>query len=368
MFFYNRRERQFHLLFSGSYAACCLTHVAHVPLAASAAAESGLFFLCSAGTDGYLALWDVTSNLRDRGIFVEGGGGGGEEDALHIAAAMTATITTAATTKTTTTATTTTAMATKALLPPRIRWQQRVRAHAGAVMCMDTVRVAPHDVFVASGGDDGSVCLTRYALDPSSPTTAATTTTTTTMPSCSQTLMVRAHACAVTAVALLPRTASRSSLCMATSGNDKRLKVWSLATATAAEAATSTRGRGELVDCGASSTTITTTTTSTPGNGNGNGNGDGSGSGSSSSGDDDNHNNNDIVNVRLQADEHTAVADVSAMVAVLLPPPPASPPLPQLLRHEQKSAEEGDLSSSLILCGVGIDQWGCFYSPRNKKI
>ena len=87
---------------------------------------------------------------------------------------------------------------------------------------MKSIRVNEHLVLVVTGGEDNALGVSQiiYNRHSSRPI------------SCSTLIVTRAHACAITAIAVFQECAlmdsKRSRYRIATSGTDQRLKIWSI--------------------------------------------------------------------------------------------------------------------------------------------
>ena len=116
------------------------------------------------------------------------------------------------------------ALATEASREPlAISWQHRARIHQSTVKCMAILRVDHGQAMVATGGDDNALALTRVSFGRTDRTPVAASTI----------VIPHAHASAITALAPMPSAASAHdklwSVRLATSSNDQRLKFWSVA-------------------------------------------------------------------------------------------------------------------------------------------
>jgi hypothetical protein len=121
-----------------------------------------------------------------------------------------------------------------------MHWYARKVAHQSSVKCMAAVALEDSETVVISGGDDSSLAMTRFTsissshapLESEPPKTETTVISTLNIP--------KAHASAITALALLPMqnplnqvTRIGSSpyiyqFTLMTSSNDQRLKAWDI--------------------------------------------------------------------------------------------------------------------------------------------
>lgn len=179
---YDGCEKRFRLLVVGDYTACCLSQVGHLFL-------GGHLLLCTAGSDGYLAFWDMTKPLERKGFVITEHKlcQGKQEDNTE---------------------------------PERVPVTLKKMVHQSYVRCM-TVNTLGETALIATGGDDNAVGFTRVVLDRERDGTL----------SCSTVLVPKAHACSVTAMVALPLNNAMDQtwqLKIATSGNDQRLRLWSI--------------------------------------------------------------------------------------------------------------------------------------------
>ena len=174
----------------GAYKTCCVTQTSHVTL-------GDLMLLCTASSDGHLAIWDMSQTLSSIGVTIHGG-------QLCLSA------------------------------PPHesqlemISWQQRHSIHQSSVKCMTVISVNHRSALIACGGDDNAISITYICLGKEGG-----------LPKPSHILRIpKVHACAVTAITQLACTGSARDCGqeaegsrhyrIATSSNDQRLKVWSV--------------------------------------------------------------------------------------------------------------------------------------------
>ena len=98
----------------------------------------------------------------------------------------------------------------------------RTKVHQSAILAMKSIRVNGHLALVITGGEDNALSVSQimYNRHSSKPI------------SCSTLIITRAHACAITAIAVFQDCGSvngkRSRYRIATSGTDQRLKIWSI--------------------------------------------------------------------------------------------------------------------------------------------
>ncbi|KAH0537930.1 hypothetical protein FGG08_005412 [Glutinoglossum americanum] len=172
---YLPRPKTLRLLLLGRYATCCLTQVFHQQ-------TSNDTYILTAGTDGYVALWRTTTLLNKRCLGeVDDNGGVGS-----------------------------------------VAWHWRSRVHQSAVKSMAVVQTSPRSILAITGGDDNSLALTHITFSHNNSVKSSPSSTTTRIP--------KAHASAITGITqIASHTAdSRQRILFASSGNDQRLKLWSV--------------------------------------------------------------------------------------------------------------------------------------------
>ncbi|KAI9825845.1 MAG: hypothetical protein M1832_000786 [Thelocarpon impressellum] len=178
-------RKSFELLLVGRYKSCCLMQASHHMIADE-------LYLCTAGTDGYLAFFNLTHPLRSKGITVHDG------RLLRRTSVPSPTAT--------------------------AKWQYRTAIHQSSIKSMTTVRIDAHTLLLASGGDDNALAFTLARFSSSS------------APSFSTLLLPTAHASAITASLTCPSSPSDEStetMRFATTSNDQRLKLWGVTLDTA---------------------------------------------------------------------------------------------------------------------------------------
>ena len=181
VFRYQTHSKAFMLLCHGVYGTHCLTQVVYLRF------ENDLC-LCTASTDGYLALWPLPFKWLERG------NGARHQDLVKDDRSIP--------------------------LPESksIGYGKRIRVHQSSIKSLVTIPLLEQSIMVLTGGDDGAIGFTL--LSSSFETSEHHTL-----------LVPKAHASAVTAVAYLgpltndPRSnATRHRV--ASVGNDQRLKMW----------------------------------------------------------------------------------------------------------------------------------------------
>ncbi|KAI9879510.1 MAG: hypothetical protein M1830_008302 [Pleopsidium flavum] len=176
--------KKFDLLLSGTYGTCCLTQ-------AHCFVSSQDVYIATAGTDGYIAFWNLTEDLRKHGVIVANG-----QAQLYSQLEVP--------------------------FPETANWQTRTLVHQSAVKCMTLVQVPGDGNLIVTGGDDNALAFTCVKPLGTVPTEG---------PQCSTLLIPKAHASAITAITFVGFASIRSGpshhLRFATSSNDQRLKLWS---------------------------------------------------------------------------------------------------------------------------------------------
>ena len=180
-----RLEDKYELLLEGTYGASCLTQALTMYL-------GNEFYLCTAGTDGHIALWPLTAALEQNGITSK----------LRRKAAQTP----------------------DSLAIP-IEWSNRRQVHQNSINCVTKVCLSDDEIILVTAGDDSGLAFTRIASFTNPMNNA---------PQFSTLLIPNAHAAAITAVQYVcplgsdskDPTISRHRF--ATSGPDQRLKFWLL--------------------------------------------------------------------------------------------------------------------------------------------
>lgn len=187
------QKNTFQLLTEGSYTTHCLTQAVHLHT------SEGLRVLCTASTDGHLALWPLSLDPLISGH--------DNDNDLP-------------TTR-----------------PPPLHYTTRTAIHQSSIKALDHATLSPSEKLIVTGGDDGAIALTRVKIHKPSDALSETTTL----------LLPNAHASAVTAVVFLgnnnnnnnnnnkPNQAKENkhenrkrSFALASVGNDQRLKTWNV--------------------------------------------------------------------------------------------------------------------------------------------
>jgi WD40 repeat protein len=146
--------------------------------------------LITAATDGYFTLWDLTTAL----------------DAFY----------------TVTSSTLVARPSFPAISPVEITCENRYQIHSNSIKAMELVSLSDTATLIVAGGDDNSLSVSLLSTSPSEPSTNALVGTVS---------VPDAHAASVTAVRVLgqsPQADQSSSITLASSGNDHRVKIWSV--------------------------------------------------------------------------------------------------------------------------------------------
>lgn len=196
------------LLSTGQYTSYCITQVTTVCL-------GGRLNLCTASTDGYVALWPLNQKM-------EGHGRGITEEFFSCETVRG-----------------------RICVSSTLTWMARFKIHQNCIKCLFAVQLSDAEVLLATAGDDGAVAFSRMSfvkkateqissqpvagsLADQEGTLRASSATTTTL------LLPKAHASAVTALQLLDsntkskRPNSPQQYHFITSSTDQRLKTWRL--------------------------------------------------------------------------------------------------------------------------------------------
>lgn len=173
----------FILLGKGTYTTNCLTQIRFLNF-------GSLKYLVTGATDGHLALWDLNSLLDPGALSSKSVGMGPDPDSKTPV--------------------------------QTIHWQSRFSIHSSSIKCLDNMRVSQDREVVLAGGDDNSLSVTLLEFDK--PTNELSVTTVS---------IPNAHASTVTAIKILdyrPPSAATSiaEIKVASSGNDQRIKFWSI--------------------------------------------------------------------------------------------------------------------------------------------
>lgn len=176
-------SQKFHLLFTGSYTAYCLTKVLHLPFKPS-------IHLCTASTDGHLSFWQLTNPLAEKSIIRAHPS---FNVRLEVAALSIKTRLEFA----------------APLHHPKnlITWTSRTRIHQNSIQAISSLPLSPSTFLLATGGDDGALAFTRVTEDPC-PVSLSTSSTPPQLElqlQRSVLLIPNAHAAAITAITYLGR-------------------------------------------------------------------------------------------------------------------------------------------------------------------
>lgn len=177
IFWYDPAHSQkFSLLSTGLYSTFCLTQAAELNFNGSSPT------LCTASTDGHLALWPLEIALSRKEVLSMSRGGSSKS----------------------------------------LQWATRIQVHRNSIKSREILYISTTEAILATGGDDGALAFTRLV-----------STGTTTPPMHSTLLIPRAHASAVTAIVSLGKNSRNSTNKMrtfdlASVGNDQRLKIWKI--------------------------------------------------------------------------------------------------------------------------------------------
>ncbi|KAJ5602016.1 hypothetical protein N7510_011550 [Penicillium lagena] len=183
IFHFSPSGSTFTLLARGKYMTNCLTQ-AHFVL------KDSSLSLITAATDGYFTLWDLTTALGP----------------FYTIASST--------------------LAARPLFPSippvEITCENRYQIHSNSIKVMELVSLSDTATLIVAGGDDNSLSASLLSTYPSGPSTN-TLVGTVSVPD--------AHAASVTAVKVLGQSQQSdqsSSIMLASSGNDHRVKIWSV--------------------------------------------------------------------------------------------------------------------------------------------
>ncbi|KAI9755453.1 MAG: hypothetical protein M1815_004949 [Lichina confinis] len=109
--------------------------------------------------------------------------------------------------------------------PPASVERKKIKIHQSSILCAKSIQIGAESLLFVSGGEDNAVGLAWIHRDEDVPGKISSATL----------LIPKAHACAVTSIAVVPSHPSiepsangRRRHLMATSGPDQRLKVWSI--------------------------------------------------------------------------------------------------------------------------------------------
>lgn len=153
--------------------------------------------LITAATDGYFTLWDLTSTLAP---FYE----------IHASKLEVKP-----------------SIASSSISPATISCESRYQIHSNTIKTMELVQISDTDTVVLTGGDDNSLSVSLLKAS-STDSIAGTQVTTVSVPD--------AHAAAVTTLKVLNQQVVQApgshtsihKLIIASSGNDHRVKIWSI--------------------------------------------------------------------------------------------------------------------------------------------
>ncbi|KAJ5774231.1 hypothetical protein N7457_009127 [Penicillium paradoxum] len=181
---------QFTLLARGKYMTNCLTQ-AHFLVTSSSVS------LITAATDGYFTLWDLTSTLEPFYTI--------SESTLKAKIAFDS----------------------SSISPENITCESRYQIHSNSIKGMELVPISDTATVVVAGSDDNSLSVSLLRTHPSDSGTNADVATVS---------IPDAHAAAITTVKILSQQISREvtsntqtiSITVASSGNDHRVKLWSI--------------------------------------------------------------------------------------------------------------------------------------------
>ncbi|KAI2681468.1 hypothetical protein DTO012A7_2823 [Penicillium roqueforti] len=182
---------KFTLLARGKYMTNCLTQ-AHFLVTSSSVS------LITAATDGYFTLWDLTSTLEPFYTITQS-----ILKAKH-------------------------PFEGSSISPENIKCESRYQIHSNSIKGMELVPISDTATVIVAGGDDNSLSVSLLRTNPSDTGTNAQVATVS---------IPDAHAAAVTTVKVLNQQISRDitsntdtiQITVASSGNDHRIKIWSIA-------------------------------------------------------------------------------------------------------------------------------------------
>ncbi|KGO41306.1 hypothetical protein PEX1_101860 [Penicillium expansum] len=181
---------QFTLLARGKYMTNCLTQAHFLVMSSSVS-------LITAATDGYFTLWDLTSTLEPFYTITQS-----ILKAKH-------------------------PFDGSSISPENITCENRYQIHSNSIKGMELVPISDTATVIVAGGDDNSLSVSLLRTHPSDNGTNAQVATVS---------IPDAHAAAVTTVKILNQQISRDvtsnaesiKITVASSGNDHRVKVWSI--------------------------------------------------------------------------------------------------------------------------------------------
>ncbi|EEP77475.1 predicted protein [Uncinocarpus reesii 1704] len=172
----------FELIARGQYSTNCLTHIRFI-------ISGQELHLLTSSTDRHLALWNLTHSLGS--IFHIHEAAVQRDPTREIPA-----------------------------VPFELEHSHRHPVHQSSIKAMELLQISETDLLVICGGDDNSLSVSRLTLSGSTEGTASFTST----------LLPRAHASAINAIAVIGGVGRRREggfdVSIASSGNDQRLKIW----------------------------------------------------------------------------------------------------------------------------------------------
>jgi hypothetical protein len=116
---------------------------------------------------------------------------------------------------------------TEKILPAEIFWQRHHQIHQSSAKSMEIAYQSEVETILVGGGDDNALSISRIQFEPIELPTKS---------NCATLLIPDAHASAITAIAIIPQSSPlgthqqvhRFNFTIASSGNDQRLKLWSV--------------------------------------------------------------------------------------------------------------------------------------------
>ncbi|KAJ5808737.1 hypothetical protein N7474_010006 [Penicillium riverlandense] len=183
IFHFSPSASTFTLLAKGKYMTNCLTQ-AHFVL------KDSSLSLITAATDGYFTVWDLTAGLE---LFY-----------------------------TITSSTLAARPSFPSTSPAEITCENRYQIHSNSIKAMELVSLSDTATLIVTGGDDNSLSVSLLSTSLSEPSANALVGTVS---------VPDAHAASVTAVKVLCQSQQSdqfSSITLASSGNDHRVKIWSV--------------------------------------------------------------------------------------------------------------------------------------------
>jgi WD40 repeat protein len=186
-FISNPSASSYTLLAQGRYSSNCITHIRYLPSESTA-------YLISTATDGRLAKWDLESALNG---FSVSAGRAKQKPGSNLS-----------------------------LSPIPLAWETRHQIHQSSVKAVAFYTISQDATLIISGGDDNALSISILAIPSPAGVQPAVAFSTMSLPD--------AHASAINDIAILRSRVSHQAearmleVVAASSGNDQRLKIWSI--------------------------------------------------------------------------------------------------------------------------------------------